>query len=187
MNKRCEEGRKRERRAEEEMAMDNLRWKRLTKSLHSETLDEERDADFEEGDCRCIVCSREFPELEQIETRCCQIVSSRQTDTAPKQRGRGRVYEGRVKWKGDKNEVDRENEGGDIDWLSDGSGARDGLDGHLVSCHRYPPDQYKCDQCPRTFSWRPTLARHRVTQHGEQRRYPCENCPKSSIANKSEL
>nr|CAD7256245.1 unnamed protein product [Timema shepardi] len=33
-------------------------------SLHSETLDEERDADFEEGDCRCIVCSREFPELE---------------------------------------------------------------------------------------------------------------------------
>nr|CAD7567699.1 unnamed protein product [Timema californicum] len=99
-------------------------------------------------------------------------------DTAPKQRGRRRVYEGRVKWNGGKNEVDGENEGGDIDWLSDGSGARDGLDGHLVSCHRYPPDQYKCDQCPRTFSWRPTLARHRVTQHGEQRRYPCENCPK---------
>jgi uncharacterized Zn-finger protein len=52
------------------------------------------------------------------------------------------------------------------------------LDEHLVTNHRYPADQYKCELCPRAFSWRPSLQRHRALSHGEIRKYPCENCSK---------
>lgn len=54
----------------------------------------------------------------------------------------------------------------------------DRLDEHLVTNHRYPADQYKCELCPRAFSWRPSLQRHRALSHGEIRKYPCENCSK---------
>ncbi|XP_034188171.1 transcription factor hamlet isoform X2 [Osmia lignaria lignaria] len=53
------------------------------------------------------------------------------------------------------------------------------LDSHLVSCHRYPAEQHRCDTCPRAYAWRPLLVRHRAIVHGDLRNYPCENCPKS--------
>ncbi|XP_048510022.1 histone-lysine N-methyltransferase MECOM-like isoform X2 [Athalia rosae] len=52
------------------------------------------------------------------------------------------------------------------------------LDGHLVTCHRYPAEQYRCETCPRGYAWRPLLVRHRAIVHGDLRKYPCENCPK---------
>lgn len=52
------------------------------------------------------------------------------------------------------------------------------LDCHLVTCHRYPSDQHRCDSCSRGFAWRPLLVRHRALIHGDLRKYPCENCPK---------
>ncbi|KAJ9579357.1 hypothetical protein L9F63_024535, partial [Diploptera punctata] len=52
------------------------------------------------------------------------------------------------------------------------------LDEHLVSNHRYPADQYKCELCPRAFCWKPNLQRHRAAHHGDVRKYPCENCTK---------
>lgn len=53
------------------------------------------------------------------------------------------------------------------------------LDSHLVTCHRYPAEQHRCDTCPRAYAWRPLLVRHRAIVHGDLRNYPCENCPKS--------
>ncbi|XP_071628712.1 transcription factor hamlet isoform X2 [Temnothorax longispinosus] len=55
------------------------------------------------------------------------------------------------------------------------------LDSHLVTCHRYPAEQHRCDSCPRAYAWRPLLVRHRAIVHGDLRNYPCENCPKSNI------
>ncbi|XP_029162821.1 histone-lysine N-methyltransferase PRDM16-like isoform X2 [Nylanderia fulva] len=52
------------------------------------------------------------------------------------------------------------------------------LDSHLVTCHRYPAEQHRCDSCPRAYAWRPLLVRHRAIVHGDLRNYPCENCPK---------
>ncbi|KAL1115811.1 hypothetical protein AAG570_006101, partial [Ranatra chinensis] len=52
------------------------------------------------------------------------------------------------------------------------------LDDHLVKGHRYSAGQYRCESCPRTYSWRPCLAQHRTRCHGETRKYPCENCAK---------
>jgi hypothetical protein len=52
------------------------------------------------------------------------------------------------------------------------------LDDHLVASHRYPPDQFKCELCPRAFSWKPSLQRHRALSHEDIRKYPCENCSK---------
>ncbi|XP_016912561.2 transcription factor hamlet-like isoform X2 [Apis cerana] len=53
------------------------------------------------------------------------------------------------------------------------------LDSHLITCHRYPAEQHRCDNCPRAYAWRPLLVRHRAIVHGDLRNYPCENCPKS--------
>lgn len=55
------------------------------------------------------------------------------------------------------------------------------LDSHLVTCHRYPAEQHRCDSCPRAYAWRPLLVRHRAIVHGDLRNYPCENCPKVSF------
>ncbi|PSN58355.1 hypothetical protein C0J52_12993 [Blattella germanica] len=52
------------------------------------------------------------------------------------------------------------------------------LDEHLVTNHRYPADQHKCDLCPRAFCWKPGLQRHRAISHGEVKKYTCENCGK---------
>lgn len=52
------------------------------------------------------------------------------------------------------------------------------LDDHLVRTHRYPYEHFKCDRCPRAFSWRPGLLRHQTIRHGAVRKYPCENCNK---------
>lgn len=49
------------------------------------------------------------------------------------------------------------------------------LDEHLVSSHGYIAGQFRCEYCPRSFSWRPNLIQHK-TVHGEYKRYPCENC-----------
>uniref|UniRef100_A0A182TT79 C2H2-type domain-containing protein n=1 Tax=Anopheles melas TaxID=34690 RepID=A0A182TT79_9DIPT len=54
----------------------------------------------------------------------------------------------------------------------------DMLDDHLVISHHYPKDAYRCELCPRAYSYRPSLLRHRAIVHGELRRFPCENCPK---------
>ncbi|XP_015607985.1 MDS1 and EVI1 complex locus protein isoform X2 [Cephus cinctus] len=56
------------------------------------------------------------------------------------------------------------------------------LDGHLVTCHRYPAEQHLCESCPRGYAWRPLLVRHRAIVHGDLRKYPCENCPKSILS-----
>lgn len=52
------------------------------------------------------------------------------------------------------------------------------LDDHLVTSHRYTPDQFQCDICPQSYCWRPCLTRHNALQHSEHRKYTCENCPK---------
>lgn len=52
------------------------------------------------------------------------------------------------------------------------------LDDHLVISHHYPKDAYRCDLCSRSYSYRPSLLRHRAIAHGELRKYPCENCTK---------
>lgn len=54
------------------------------------------------------------------------------------------------------------------------------LDEHLVSAHRYTAGQHRCEACPRSFSFRPGLIRHRTSAHPDLRRYSCENCPKVS-------
>ncbi|XP_049548303.1 histone-lysine N-methyltransferase PRDM16-like [Anopheles darlingi] len=55
------------------------------------------------------------------------------------------------------------------------------LDEHLVIAHHYQKDAYRCDLCPRAYSYRPSLLRHRAIVHGELRRFHCENCPKVSV------
>lgn len=52
------------------------------------------------------------------------------------------------------------------------------LDEHLITAHRYPPEQFRCELCPRAYSHRPCLLRHRAIVHGDLRKYPCENCTK---------
>ncbi|XP_043276256.1 transcription factor hamlet-like isoform X2 [Venturia canescens] len=52
------------------------------------------------------------------------------------------------------------------------------LDNHLVTSHRYPSNQHRCETCPSGYSWRPLLVRHRAVKHGDLRKYSCENCPK---------
>lgn len=54
------------------------------------------------------------------------------------------------------------------------------LDNHLVVCHKYPKDEFSCDTCKKGFSYRPSLLKHRALQHGDIRKYPCENCTKVS-------
>ncbi|KAI5712606.1 hypothetical protein M8J75_009807 [Diaphorina citri] len=50
------------------------------------------------------------------------------------------------------------------------------LEDHLITGHRYPPDQYRCESCSQTFCWRPHLNFHQAQVHG--RKFPCENCTK---------
>ncbi|XP_031634878.1 histone-lysine N-methyltransferase PRDM16-like isoform X2 [Contarinia nasturtii] len=52
------------------------------------------------------------------------------------------------------------------------------LDNHLVLCHNYKKDDFRCEICSQGFCFRPSLLRHRSLQHGEIRRFPCENCSK---------
>lgn len=54
------------------------------------------------------------------------------------------------------------------------------LDNHLILCHNYKKDEFRCDTCSQAFSYRPSLLRHKALQHGEVRRFPCENCSKVS-------
>ncbi|XP_046752733.1 histone-lysine N-methyltransferase MECOM-like [Diprion similis] len=54
----------------------------------------------------------------------------------------------------------------------------DSLDGHLVTCHRYPAEQYRCETCHKGYAWRPLVVRHRAIVHGDLKSYQCENCPK---------
>ncbi|XP_063931759.1 transcription factor hamlet-like isoform X5 [Zophobas morio] len=54
----------------------------------------------------------------------------------------------------------------------------DKLDDHLVVKHNYRRDEYPCDLCPKAYSHRPCLIKHRSVVHGEHRKYHCENCPK---------
>ncbi|XP_055306423.1 transcription factor hamlet-like isoform X2 [Sitodiplosis mosellana] len=52
------------------------------------------------------------------------------------------------------------------------------LDSHLILCHNFKKDNYRCEHCSQGFSHRPSLLRHKALQHGEVRRFPCENCSK---------
>ncbi|KYB25847.1 Transcription factor hamlet-like Protein [Tribolium castaneum] len=54
----------------------------------------------------------------------------------------------------------------------------DKLDDHLIVKHNYRKDEYRCDLCPKAYSHRPCLIKHRSVSHGEHRKYHCENCPK---------
>lgn len=54
------------------------------------------------------------------------------------------------------------------------------LDNHLILCHNYKKDEFRCEICSQGFSYRQSLLRHRVIQHGEIRKFPCENCSKVS-------
>ncbi|XP_018332726.1 PR domain zinc finger protein 16-like isoform X2 [Agrilus planipennis] len=54
----------------------------------------------------------------------------------------------------------------------------DKLDEHLILKHSYQKDELRCDICPKAYSHRPCLIRHRAVVHGETRKYHCENCPK---------
>ena len=55
------------------------------------------------------------------------------------------------------------------------------LDVHLVATHHYPKDAFRCEHCPKSYCYRPSLLRHRAIVHGEYRKYPCENCSKVSV------
>ncbi|KAK9729834.1 Zinc finger, C2H2 type [Popillia japonica] len=57
----------------------------------------------------------------------------------------------------------------------------DKLDEHLVTKHNYRKDEYSCDLCPKTYSYRPSLIKHKAIQHGEHKKYHCENCTKRHI------
>lgn len=52
------------------------------------------------------------------------------------------------------------------------------LDEHLIVSHNYPKDAFTCELCPKSYSYKPSLLRHRAIVHGEHRKYPCENCTK---------
>ncbi|KAF2902873.1 hypothetical protein ILUMI_03315 [Ignelater luminosus] len=54
----------------------------------------------------------------------------------------------------------------------------DKLDEHLIIKHNYRKDEFRCDLCPKAYSHRPCLLRHRAVIHGETRKYHCENCTK---------
>ncbi|KAK9888053.1 hypothetical protein WA026_000330 [Henosepilachna vigintioctopunctata] len=54
----------------------------------------------------------------------------------------------------------------------------DKLDDHLIVKHNYRKEEYKCDYCPKAYSYRPCLIKHRAIVHGEHRKYHCENCTK---------
>ncbi|XP_044272556.1 transcription factor hamlet-like isoform X2 [Tribolium madens] len=58
----------------------------------------------------------------------------------------------------------------------------DKLDDHLIVKHNYRKDEYRCDLCPKAYSHRPCLIKHRSVTHGEHRKYHCENCPKVRLA-----
>lgn len=55
------------------------------------------------------------------------------------------------------------------------------MDVHLVATHHYPKDAFRCEHCPKSYCYRPSLLRHRAIVHGEYRKYPCENCSKVSL------
>ncbi|KAJ8959672.1 hypothetical protein NQ318_021862 [Aromia moschata] len=52
------------------------------------------------------------------------------------------------------------------------------MDDHLICKHNYRRDEFRCDYCPKAYSYRPCLIKHRAVQHGEHKKYHCENCPK---------
>ncbi|KAF5296605.1 hypothetical protein FQA39_LY12433 [Lamprigera yunnana] len=54
----------------------------------------------------------------------------------------------------------------------------DKLDEHLIVKHNYRKDEFRCDLCPKSYSHRPCLLKHRALVHGETRKYHCENCTK---------
>ncbi|XP_044759685.1 transcription factor hamlet-like isoform X1 [Coccinella septempunctata] len=54
----------------------------------------------------------------------------------------------------------------------------DKLDEHLIVKHNYRKDEFKCEYCPKAYSHRPCLIKHKAVVHGEHRKYHCENCPK---------
>lgn len=54
------------------------------------------------------------------------------------------------------------------------------LDTHLIGAHNYPKETFHCETCLQSFCYRPSLLRHRALEHGEIRKYPCENCTKVS-------
>ncbi|KAK4873680.1 hypothetical protein RN001_013040 [Aquatica leii] len=54
----------------------------------------------------------------------------------------------------------------------------DKLDEHLIVKHNYRKDEFRCDLCPKSYSHRPCLLKHRALAHGETRKYHCENCTK---------
>ncbi|GJQ86124.1 hypothetical protein Trydic_g15278 [Trypoxylus dichotomus] len=55
------------------------------------------------------------------------------------------------------------------------------LDEHLIAKHNYRRDEHSCDLCPKTYSYRPSLIKHKAIQHGEHKKYHCENCTKLVI------
>lgn len=52
------------------------------------------------------------------------------------------------------------------------------LDEHLIQKHNYRRNEYRCDFCPKAYSYKPCLIRHRAVVHGETKKYHCENCTK---------
>lgn len=52
------------------------------------------------------------------------------------------------------------------------------LDEHLIQKHNHRRNEYRCDLCPKAYSYKPCLIRHRAVVHGETKKYHCENCPK---------
>ncbi|KAL1497214.1 hypothetical protein ABEB36_008211 [Hypothenemus hampei] len=52
------------------------------------------------------------------------------------------------------------------------------LDEHLIQKHNHRRNEYHCGLCPKAYSYKPCLIRHRAIVHGETKRYHCENCPK---------
>ncbi|XP_066153547.1 transcription factor hamlet isoform X2 [Euwallacea fornicatus] len=54
----------------------------------------------------------------------------------------------------------------------------DKLDEHLILKHHHRKNEYQCDLCPKAYSYKPCLIRHRAQAHGETKKYHCENCPK---------
>lgn len=51
----------------------------------------------------------------------------------------------------------------------------------MILCHNYQKDSYNCEICTRGFCHRQSLFRHKHLQHGEVRKFQCENCTKVSF------
>ncbi|XP_049948005.1 transcription factor hamlet-like [Schistocerca serialis cubense] len=123
---------------------------RETESQHSGTVEEERDDD-EEVDARCAVCSKEFPDAEQLDEHLLSVHAF-PADEQHKCEACPAVY-----------------------------GSRQALSRHRALLHRCadPLKRYPCENCSKVFSDPSNLQRHIRSHHVGARSHACPECGKT--------